>query len=68
MVCLSRLPRYLTCVLSFLGRICWLTWDGTVLPLANQIDGHRLGVNGLAVDSDGSILYATARAVVKSEY
>src|ERR1700761_541307 len=32
-----------------------------VLPLANQIDGHRLGVNGLAVDSDNSILYSGGR-------
>ena len=28
----------------------------TVLPLANSPGGHRLGVNGLAVDSDQSIL------------
>ena len=27
-----------------------------VLPLANSPGGHRLGVNGLAVDSDRSIL------------
>jgi hypothetical protein len=27
-----------------------------VLPLANSPGGHRLGVNGLAVDSDHSIL------------
>jgi WD repeat-containing protein 48 len=27
-----------------------------VLPLANSPGGHRLGVNGLAVDSDQSIL------------
>ncbi|KAK5165387.1 uncharacterized protein LTR77_008916 [Saxophila tyrrhenica] len=32
-----------------------------VLPLANQIDGHRLGVGGLAVDSDSSILYSGGR-------
>lgn len=32
-----------------------------MLPLANQIDGHRLGVNGLAVDSDRSILYSGGR-------
>jgi hypothetical protein len=29
-----------------------------VLPLANSAGGHRLGVNGLAVDSHNSILYA----------
>lgn len=28
-----------------------------VLPLANQKGGHRLGVNGLAVDTESSILY-----------
>lgn len=28
----------------------------TVLPLANSPGGHRLGVNGLAVDSQNSIL------------
>lgn len=28
-----------------------------VLPLANSPGGHRLGVNGLAVDRDQSILY-----------
>ena len=27
-----------------------------VLPLANSPGGHRLGVNGLAVDTDRSIL------------
>lgn len=27
-----------------------------VLPLANSPGGHRLGVNGLAVDADQSIL------------
>lgn len=27
-----------------------------VLPLANSPGGHRLGVNGLAVDSEHSIL------------
>lgn len=30
-----------------------------VLPLANSPGGHRLGVNGLAVDSDRSILWGT---------
>lgn len=33
----------------------------SVLPLANSPGGHRLGVNGLAVDSDQSILYETPR-------
>ncbi len=28
----------------------------TVLPLANSPGGHRLGVNGLAIDTDRSIL------------
>ncbi len=32
-----------------------------VLPLANSPGGHRLGVNGLAVDSDQSILYDNPR-------
>ncbi|RKF74296.1 UBP9-binding protein bun107 [Golovinomyces cichoracearum] len=32
-----------------------------VLPLSNRSDGHRLGVNGLAVDSDNSILYSGGR-------
>ncbi|KAG9232216.1 WD repeat protein-like protein [Amylocarpus encephaloides] len=32
-----------------------------VLPLANSPGGHRLGVNGLAVDSDHSILYSGGR-------
>ncbi|CAL3962511.1 unnamed protein product [Diplocarpon coronariae] len=32
-----------------------------VLPLANSPGGHRLGVNGLAVDSDQSILYTGGR-------
>ena len=27
-----------------------------VLPLANSAEGHRLGVNGLAVDAERSIL------------
>ena len=30
-----------------------------VLPLANQTGGHRLGVNGLAVDEANSILYGS---------
>ncbi|KAI9672026.1 MAG: hypothetical protein M1829_004570 [Trizodia sp. TS-e1964] len=33
----------------------------TVLPLANSPGGHRLGVNGLAVDSNQSILYSGGR-------
>ncbi|TGO61404.1 hypothetical protein BOTNAR_0129g00150 [Botryotinia narcissicola] len=32
-----------------------------VLPLANSPGGHRLGVNGLAVDSEQSILYSGGR-------
>ncbi|KAI5265056.1 WD40 repeat-like protein [Aureobasidium subglaciale] len=32
-----------------------------VLPLTNSAGGHRLGVNGLAVDSDNSILYSGGR-------
>ncbi|KAK5111834.1 hypothetical protein LTR85_011732 [Meristemomyces frigidus] len=32
-----------------------------VLPLANSAGGHRLGVNGLAVDCDNSILYSGGR-------
>lgn len=28
-----------------------------VLPLANSPGGHRLGVNGLAIDADRSILW-----------
>ncbi|KAH8816275.1 WD repeat protein-like protein [Xylogone sp. PMI_703] len=32
-----------------------------VLPLANSSGGHRLGVNGLAVDRDQSILYTGGR-------
>lgn len=31
--------------------------NNAVLPLANSPGGHRLGVNGLAVDRDQSILY-----------
>jgi hypothetical protein len=34
-------------------RIC------AVLPLANEAPGHRLGINGLAVDPLNSILYAS---------
>ncbi|KAI4748656.1 WD40 repeat-like protein [Aureobasidium sp. EXF-12298] len=32
-----------------------------VLPLTNSAGGHRLGVNGLAVDSDNSVLYSGGR-------
>ncbi|KAJ5053972.1 uncharacterized protein L3040_000261 [Drepanopeziza brunnea f. sp. 'multigermtubi'] len=32
-----------------------------VLPLANSPGGHRLGVNGLAIDRDQSILYSGGR-------
>ncbi|KAI6248727.1 hypothetical protein HI914_02707 [Erysiphe necator] len=32
-----------------------------VLPLSNSSGGHRLGVNGLAVDSERSILYSGGR-------
>ena len=34
-----------------------LNRDSLVLPLANSPGGHRLGVNGLAVDADRSILF-----------
>lgn len=34
-----------------------LTHRCVVLPLANSAGGHRLGVNGLAVDDEHSILY-----------
>ncbi|KAI9826081.1 MAG: hypothetical protein M1832_000530 [Thelocarpon impressellum] len=34
---------------------------GVVLPLANSPGGHLLGVNGLAVDHDRSILYSGGR-------
>lgn len=32
-----------------------------VLPLASSAGGHRLGVNGLAIDTDRSILYSAGR-------
>lgn len=32
-----------------------------VLPLANSPGGHRLGVNGLAIDTEQSILYSAGR-------
>ncbi|KAI9842611.1 MAG: hypothetical protein M1837_007049 [Sclerophora amabilis] len=32
-----------------------------VLPLASSLNGHRLGINGLAVDSGRSILYSGGR-------
>ncbi|KAI9713174.1 MAG: hypothetical protein M1820_001159 [Bogoriella megaspora] len=32
-----------------------------VLPLTNSARGHRLGVNGLAVDTDRSVLYSGGR-------
>ncbi|KAI0582375.1 WD repeat containing protein 48 [Pyrenophora tritici-repentis] len=35
-------------------------WHG-LLPLANSAGGHRLGVNGLAVDPQNSILYSGGR-------
>lgn len=38
-----------------------LTSLRTVIPLANSPGGHRLGVNGLAVDQDHSILYVQRR-------
>ena len=38
-----------------------LTSVRTVIPLANSPGGHRLGVNGLAVDQDHSILYVQRR-------
>ena len=34
-----------------------------MLPLADSAGGHRLGVNGLAVDTDNSILYVSSNAV-----
>src|SRR5205809_1121811 len=34
-----------------------LTVARTVIPLANSPGGHRLGVNGLALDHERSILY-----------
>jgi hypothetical protein len=34
-----------------------LTVARTVIPLANSLGGHRLGVNGLALDHERSILY-----------
>lgn len=51
----GRLPSCVTCFL-FLILLEVLTKGFVVLPLANQTGGHRLGVNGLAVDSDNSIL------------
>jgi WD repeat-containing protein 48 len=39
-----------------------------VLPLTNSAGGHRLGVNGLAVDSDNSILYVPAHPQRPSFY
>ena len=32
-----------------------------VLPLADSPGGHRLGINGLAVDSDQSVLWVNTR-------
>lgn len=37
-----------------------------VLPLTNSAGGHRLGVNGLAVDSDNSILYVPGSAAPRA--
>ena len=34
-----------------------------MLPLANSAGGHRLGVNGLAVDPQNSILYVPASSI-----
>jgi WD repeat-containing protein 48 len=39
-----------------------------VLPLTNSAGGHRLGVNGLAVDSDNSILYVPRQRQRSSFY
>lgn len=47
--------------LVFLGDLAQLIVD-LVLPLPNQKGGHRLGVNGLAIDSGKSILYVPADA------
>ena len=38
-----------------------------MLPLANSPGGHRLGVNGLAVDVDQSILYDRTPSVAVRE-
>ena len=44
-------------VLAFMRQERRLADSLIVLPLANTPGGHRLGVNGLAVDEDKSILY-----------
>lgn len=54
----EQAPRYSRASCESWRKDMGLTGAVVVLPLANQIDGHRLGVNGLAVDSDRSILYA----------
>jgi hypothetical protein len=43
-------------VSTYLTSPC-LTVARTVIPLANSPGGHRLGVNGLALDHERSILY-----------
>lgn len=43
--------------LSYLTTSPSLTDAQTVIPLANSPGGHRLGVNGLAIDQDRSLLY-----------
>jgi hypothetical protein len=39
-----------------LGHARQITDTSTVLPLASSPGGHRLGVNGLALDEQASIL------------
>lgn len=62
---LARAPMHLRCDATRPSRThaarlpCFsLTLTLAVLPLANQKGGHRLGVNGLAIDTDSSVLYA----------
>ena len=47
----------MVCVPSSSDTSSSLTSVRTVIPLANSPGGHRLGVNGLAIDQDHSILY-----------
>ena len=48
-------PPYLRSILIVILRI--------VLPLADSPGGHRLGINGLAVDSDQSVLLVETRPI-----
>lgn len=48
-------------------------WDSSshtllVLPLANSPGGHRLGVNGLAIDTDRSILLGNVKPSILSAF